>query len=136
MGQGQRLLDGLLISHSDMKQSSKQSHHNQRTAVMHTQVRQSPHVCRYYNGGMMLDEVAVDAVVPPPRPSTVPQALQQTMPLADVLNLIAKPPGSAPPFIPYKPVSGFHSRSNFPKGRDLSQPNRITDAPKEAYIVL
>jgi hypothetical protein len=52
----------------------------------------------------MLDEVAVDAVQPPPRPSTVPQALQQAMPLADVLNLIAKPPGSAPPFIPYKPV--------------------------------
>jgi len=66
------------------------------------------HICvlasRYYNGGVLLDEVAVDAVQPPPRPSTVPQALQQTMPLADVLNLIAKPPGSAPPFIPYKPV--------------------------------
>ncbi len=61
----------------------------------------------YYNGGVLLDEVAVDAVVPPPRPSTVPQALQQTMPLADVLNLIAKPPGSAPPFIPYKPVSAW-----------------------------
>ena len=58
----------------------------------------------YYDGGMMLDECHVDAVSPPPRPSTVPQALQQTMPLADVLNLIAKPPGSAPPFIPYKPV--------------------------------
>ncbi len=42
--------------------------------------------------------------MPPPRPSTVPQALQQTMPLANVLNLIAKPPGSAPPFLPYKPV--------------------------------
>eukprot|EP00198_Chlamydomonas_reinhardtii_P003541 XP_001692877.1 flagellar associated protein [Chlamydomonas reinhardtii] len=41
----------------------------------------------YYNGGTLLDE-----------------ALQQTMPLANVLNLIAKPPGSAPPFIPYKPV--------------------------------
>jgi len=58
----------------------------------------------YYNGGLLLDEMAVDAVQPPPRPSTVPQALQQAMPLADVLNLIAKPPGSAPPFIPYKPV--------------------------------
>lgn len=58
----------------------------------------------YYSGGALLDEVAVEAVVPPPRPSTVPQALQQTMPLANVLNLIAKPPGSSPPFIPYKPV--------------------------------
>lgn len=59
----------------------------------------------YYRGGMLLGEVAVDMVAPPPRPSTVPAALQQTMPLADVLNLISKPPGSAPPFIPYKPVS-------------------------------
>ncbi|KXZ56071.1 hypothetical protein GPECTOR_2g953 [Gonium pectorale] len=58
----------------------------------------------YYSGGALLDEVSVEAVIPPPRPSTVPQALQQTMPLANVLNLIAKPPGSAPPFIPYKPV--------------------------------
>eukprot|EP00798_Chlamydomonas_sp_ICE-L_P023775 gene23775-9334_t len=58
----------------------------------------------YYNGGTLLDEVQVDAVQPPPRPTTVPEALQQSMPLADVLALIAKPPGSAPPFIPYKPV--------------------------------
>ncbi len=49
-------------------------------------------------------QVSIEPVMPPPRPSTVPQALQQTMPLANVLNLIAKPPGSAPPFIPYKPV--------------------------------
>ena len=49
-------------------------------------------------------QVHIDAVAPPPRPTTVPQALQQSMPLAEVLNLISKPPGSAPPFIPYKPV--------------------------------
>jgi len=71
-------------------------------ALFTTQMRIYLH--RYYNGGLLLDEVAVDPVQPPPRPSTVPQALQQAMPLADVLNLIAKPPGSAPPFIPYKPV--------------------------------
>lgn len=47
----------------------------------------------YYSGGTLLDEVSVEAVIPPPRPSTVPQALQQTMPLANVLNLVAKPPG-------------------------------------------
>ena len=41
---------------------------------------------------------------PPPCPSSVPQALQQRMPLADVLGFISKPPGTAPPFIPYKPV--------------------------------
>ena len=43
-------------------------------------------------------------VDPPPCPTTVPQALQQNMPLADVLDFISKPPGTAPPFIPYKPV--------------------------------
>ena len=43
-------------------------------------------------------------MIPPPRPSTVPQALQNQMPLTDVLNLISKPPGSGSPFIPYKPV--------------------------------
>ena len=26
------------------------------------------------------------------------------MPLADVMDIISKPPGSTPPFIPYKPV--------------------------------
>lgn len=46
----------------------------------------------------------VEPVTPPPRPSTVPLALQQHMPLGVVLDIIAKPPGSAPPFIPYKPV--------------------------------
>ena len=46
----------------------------------------------------------MDAVEPPPCPTSVPQALQQNMPLADVLNFISKPPGTAPPFIPYKPV--------------------------------
>ncbi|GAX81636.1 hypothetical protein CEUSTIGMA_g9064.t1 [Chlamydomonas eustigma] len=58
----------------------------------------------YYNGGVLLDEVHVDMASPPPRPSTVPQALQQTMPLANVLDSICKAPGTAPPFIPYKPV--------------------------------
>ncbi|MEW5306191.1 MAG: hypothetical protein WDW36_008675 [Sanguina aurantia] len=46
----------------------------------------------YYSGGSLLDELHIDAVTPPPRPSSVPQALQQTMPLANVLSLIAKPP--------------------------------------------
>jgi hypothetical protein len=34
----------------------------------------------------------------------VPLALQQSMPLAQVLSVMAKPPGSAPPFMPRKPV--------------------------------
>jgi hypothetical protein len=34
----------------------------------------------------------------------VPLALQQSMPLAQVLSVMAKPPGSAPPFVPWKPV--------------------------------
>lgn len=46
----------------------------------------------------------VPALWPPPRPTTVPLALQQSMPLAQVLSVMAKPPGSAPPFVPWKPV--------------------------------
>lgn len=44
------------------------------------------------------------ALWPPARPTTVPLALQQSMPLAQVLSVMAKPPGSAPPFMPWKPV--------------------------------
>lgn len=58
----------------------------------------------YYQGGLLMDQAAVEPVTPPPRPTTVPLALQQGMPLATVLELIAKPPGTAPPFEPYKPV--------------------------------
>lgn len=51
-----------------------------------------------------MDEAEVGPVQPPARPTTVPLALQQSMPLASVMELIAKPPGTAPPFKPYKPV--------------------------------
>lgn len=47
----------------------------------------------YYNGGGIMDEAEVPPVTPPPRPTTVPLALQQSMPLATVLDVIAKPPG-------------------------------------------
>jgi hypothetical protein len=47
----------------------------------------------YYNGGGIMDEAEVAAVIPPPRPTTVPLALQQSMPLGQVLAMIAKPPG-------------------------------------------
>ena len=40
----------------------------------------------YYAAGRMVDEVAVPPCDPPPRPTSVPQALQQTMPLAQVSN--------------------------------------------------
>jgi hypothetical protein len=39
-----------------------------------------------------MDEVVVSAAKPPARPSSVPLALQQSMPLAGVLSAIAKPP--------------------------------------------
>jgi hypothetical protein len=41
---------------------------------------------------------------PPGRPNSVPAALQNSMPLASVMDVIAKPPGSAPPAAPYKPA--------------------------------
>lgn len=49
-------------------------------------------------------ERAVAPLFPPTKPNSVPGALQQNMPLADVMDIISKPPGSTPPFIPYKPV--------------------------------
>jgi hypothetical protein len=97
----------------------------------------------YCNAGSAMDEAEVGPVLPPARPTTVPLALQQSMPLAQVcrvqpagqaspltspaspelvrtayltaplllhphhrqvMDMIAKPPGSAPPFRPYKPV--------------------------------
>jgi hypothetical protein len=43
-------------------------------------------------------------MVPPHKPSSVPGALQNCIPLASVMDVIAKPPGSAPPFTLYKPA--------------------------------
>jgi hypothetical protein len=47
----------------------------------------------YYNAGSAMDEAEVAPVLPPPRPTTVPLALQQGMPLAQMLAVMAKPPG-------------------------------------------
>ncbi|KAK9816567.1 hypothetical protein WJX72_002063 [[Myrmecia] bisecta] len=58
----------------------------------------------YYDAGQLVDEVEVPPSHPPQRPTSVPQALQQNMPLASILDVISKPPGSAPSFTPYKPV--------------------------------
>lgn len=56
----------------------------------------------YYNAGTAMDEAEFAPVQPPERPTTVPLALQQSMPLAQVMSLIAKPPGTGPPYRPYK----------------------------------
>lgn len=61
-------------------------------------------VFMYCAAGSAMDEAEVGPVQPPPRPTTVPLALQQSMPLAEVLDFIAQPPGSAPPYVPAKPV--------------------------------
>ena len=53
---------------------------------------------------LLQDEEEVDALPPPAKPSSVPAALQSSMPLATVMDVIAKPPGSAPPFEPYQPA--------------------------------
>ncbi|KAF8071180.1 hypothetical protein HT031_001262 [Scenedesmus sp. PABB004] len=47
----------------------------------------------YFNAGAAADEAEVAPVAPPPRPTTVPLALQQSMPLGDVLSVMARPPG-------------------------------------------
>jgi hypothetical protein len=46
----------------------------------------------------------VELLEPPPKPNTVPGALQNTMPMATVMDMIAKPPGSAPPCMLAKPT--------------------------------
>lgn len=51
-----------------------------------------------------MDEQEVNLLAAPARPSSIPSALQRKFPMTDVLNKISRPPGSAPPFIPYKPV--------------------------------
>eukprot|EP00873_Tetraselmis_striata_P034657 jgi/Tetstr1/454921/TSEL_041784.t1 len=58
----------------------------------------------YFQGGSLVDEVEVLLPAPPARPSSIPSALQRQFPMTDVLSKISRPPGSAPPFIPYKPV--------------------------------
>lgn len=47
----------------------------------------------YYDCGSMINEFEMEAISPPKPPSSVPAALQQAMPLAEVLDLVAKPPG-------------------------------------------
>eukprot|EP00803_Ostreobium_quekettii_P006066 evm.model.scf_440.5 EVM.evm.TU.scf_440.5 scf_440:34312-38159(-) len=58
----------------------------------------------YFDGGSMINEAEMGPMPLPEKPTSVPAALQQSMPLTGILNQIAKPPGSAPPFIPFKPV--------------------------------
>lgn len=47
----------------------------------------------YYDSGSMVNEVDILPLPPPDPPTSVPAALQQAMPLANVLHQVAKPPG-------------------------------------------
>lgn len=47
----------------------------------------------YYQGGSLVHEIEVPRMPPPEKPLSIPAALQQGMPLTEVLNIIAKPPG-------------------------------------------
>eukprot|EP00191_Tetraselmis_sp_GSL018_P024515 CAMPEP_0177627972 /NCGR_PEP_ID=MMETSP0419_2-20121207/31498_1 /TAXON_ID=582737 /ORGANISM="Tetraselmis sp., Strain GSL018" /LENGTH=1910 /DNA_ID=CAMNT_0019129181 /DNA_START=17 /DNA_END=5750 /DNA_ORIENTATION=+ len=58
----------------------------------------------YFQGGALVDEQEVNLQQPPKRPSSIPAALQRKFPMTEVLDKISRPPGSSPPFIPYKPV--------------------------------
>ncbi|KAK9825957.1 hypothetical protein WJX74_001162 [Apatococcus lobatus] len=57
----------------------------------------------YYAAGRMVDEVVVPPCDPPARPTSVPQALQQTMPLAQVLENISNP-SAGTKILQYRPV--------------------------------
>ena len=73
----------------------------------------------------MVDEHEVMLLEPPARPSSIPAALQREFPMTEVLNKISRPPGSAPPFIPYKPVPAL---APLPESHTLrvKQPDQLT----------
>lgn len=48
----------------------------------------------YYRNGQLVDEIDVAPADAPPRPTTVPQALQKQMPLAEVLPMLVYHPHS------------------------------------------
>lgn len=58
----------------------------------------------HYSDGSVINEQAVERIPPPERPNSIPAALQQGMPLTNVLNVIAKPPGSGVAIAPYRAV--------------------------------
>eukprot|EP00210_Caulerpa_lentillifera_P000601 g582.t1 len=58
----------------------------------------------YYSDGSVINEKAIEKLVTPERPNSIPAALQQGMPLTRVLDVIAKPPGSGVAIAPYRAV--------------------------------
>ncbi|CAG9462609.1 unnamed protein product [Pedinophyceae sp. YPF-701] len=58
----------------------------------------------YLNGGLINDVIEVAPGVRPARPSTFPSALQRHLPLAGILDAIAKPPGSGLDIMLLKPI--------------------------------
>lgn len=58
----------------------------------------------HYSDGSVINEQAVEKIPPPERPNSIPAALQQGMPLTNVLNVIAKPPGTGVAIAPYRAV--------------------------------
>lgn len=63
----------------------------------------------YYDAGSIHDEVPVRAGARPQRPSTFPSALQRHMPLAALLDVISKPPGSGIDIALLKPLPQVNS---------------------------
>lgn len=58
----------------------------------------------HYTDGSVVNEKEIEKLPPPPRPTSIPTALQHGMPLTNVLNIIAKPPGSGITITPYRAV--------------------------------
>lgn len=48
----------------------------------------------YFKDGLLYDEEEVRLLPPPPKPSSFPSALQRHLPLATMLDMLAKPPGT------------------------------------------
>ena len=58
----------------------------------------------HYTDGSLANEREFDPLPTPPRPTSIPTALQQGMPLTHILDIIAKPPGTGVVFVPHRPV--------------------------------
>lgn len=80
----------------------------------------------YLKDGVQFDEEEVHLLAPPPKPSSFPSALQRHMPLASMMDMLAKPPGTGGSVQLLKPlprVADVPDRHTLPvKNPDVLEP--------------
>lgn len=62
------------------------------------------HVHYHYSDGSVVNEQEITKLDIPARPTSIPTALQEGMPLTQILDVVAKPPGSGVQTEPYRAV--------------------------------